>query len=121
MDNKKIVVPNSKVADTSITNHGVPEPIAASAIFRLALQKNPSVVSEFLVMLREEFMNLVPSGDPQEAISIQHMNSDDVALKIMTPTSMDLIQGQKIVETLALSALARSNEAGVQFSWNASA
>ena len=72
-------------------------------------------------MLREEFTKLVPSGDPQEAISIQHMNSDDVALKILTPTSMDLIQGQKIVETLALSALARSNEAGVQFSWNASA
>jgi small-conductance mechanosensitive channel len=121
LENKEIVVPNSKVADTSITNHGVPEPIAASAIFRLALQKNPSVVSDFLVMLREEFMKLVPSGDPQEAISIQHMNGDDVTLKILTPTSMDLIQGQKIVETLALSALARSNEAGVQFSWNASA
>lgn len=121
LDNKEIVVPNAKLADTSITNHGLPEPIAANAIFRLTLQKDRANASEFIAMLRGEFTKLVPLADPGGAISIQHLNSNDVALKIVMPTLLDLIQGQKIIETLAFVALSKSDEAGVDFSWNASA
>jgi small-conductance mechanosensitive channel len=115
--NSEIVVPNAKLADTSITNHGASDPLAPHAIFRLSMESDTVSLSDFVDELKANFSRLSGISDADNNILIHRIDGKDVEIKILLSAPSDSNESRKLLEDLALSALAKGREAGIGLAW----
>ena len=115
--NSEIVVPNAKLADTSITNHGASDPLAPHAIFRLSMEADTVSLSDFVDELKANFGRLSGISDADNNILIHRIDGKDVEIKILLSAPSDSNESRKLLEDLALSALAKGREAGIGLAW----
>jgi small-conductance mechanosensitive channel len=118
LKNSEIVVPNAKLADTSITNHGVSDPQAPHAIFRLNLESGSVSFSDFVDGLKVTFAKLSGFSDAENGILIHRIDGKDVEIKILLPMSSTSDENRKLLEDLALTVLAKGRESGIGLTWN---
>ncbi|NBS43232.1 MAG: hypothetical protein EBT34_05760, partial [Acetobacteraceae bacterium] len=115
--NSEIVVPNAKLADTSITNHGASDPQAQHAIFRLSLDSDTVSLSDFVDELKVNFGKLSGISGAENNILIHRIDGKDVEIKILLPAPSDSNENRKLLEDLALGALAKGREVGIGLAW----
>ena len=115
--NSKIVVPNGKLADSSITNHGASDPQAPHAIFRLSMESDTVSLSDFVDELKANFGKLSGMSDAENNILIHRIDGKDVEIKILLPAPSDSNENRKLLEEFALIALAKGREVGIGLTW----
>jgi hypothetical protein len=74
-------------------------------------------LSDFVDELKANFSRLSGISDADNNILIHRIDGKDVEIKILLSAPSDSNESRKLLEDLALSALAKGREAGIGLAW----